>query len=572
MDSSTSATSHTRRKSVNDMTNKENPTNVHEDITTICFGSLCLNSNSNVSTDAASSPSPPVPDSSEKLQETQAVNEARKGLSSNFDNLRAIQEFFPGGTKWLLSGSVPRKNIWACHSLYNREQNPAKNRITGQGNSVTSLNYAHVNYVQDNSYGSLGDQTRFNLFHENSPLYRSPNQFGGLCNMGDNGLNGTGNFRPVTENQFSGNIGSGYNNRMGGYKAISPYFQDQSIWGHGSLVESSLPGFDFFAMAMNREGSEQLKRILRQGNSWYTQETFKAVFPHIFQLMNDSNGHVIFDTLVDKCESCQLCAIVMKFQWETDLFLDSTFNDIASRSIQRLIKKLKKTGLESIITAMLSRRCLELMTHKTASHVIQHSFTYLGDEANEVLYDHILSYFLLLATDRVGCITVNACIDSITGPRRAALLKLVADNASYLSNDPSGNYVLQRVLGLKVDPVTQQICYSLRGQYVELAQRKSGSHVVEKCLESSELGLSLVIKEIFNNDKTLRLLARDQFGNYVIQTALRIAKLHARHLYESMVEALKPHYANLMNKPRGRYVSNLIKADLEVQQSAKSDQ
>nr|XP_027103012.1 pumilio homolog 18-like [Coffea arabica] len=538
MESSTSAMSQTRCRSVNNMTNKENPTNVDEDIATICFGSLCLSRNSNASTDAASSPSPPVPDSSGKLQGTQAVNEARKGLSSNFDNLRAIQEFFPGGTEWPLSGSVPRKNIWACHSLYNREQNPAKNRINGQGNSVTSLSYAHVNYVQDNSYGSLGDQTRFNLFHENSPLYRSPNQFGGSCNMGDNGLNGTGNFRPVTENQFSGNIGSGYNNRMGGYKG-----------GFGAIEKDSSTG----------------KLLV------YTRN-IQSCFSHIFQLMNDSNGHVIFDTLVDKCESCQLCAIVMKFQWETDLFLDSTFNDIASRSIQRLIKKLKKTGLESIITAMLSRRCLELMTHKTASHVIQHSFTYLGDEANVVLYDHILSYFLLLATDRVGCITVNVCIDSITGPRRAALLKLVADNASCLSNDPSGNYVLQRVLGLKVDPLTQQICYSLRGQYVELAQRKSGSRVVEKCLESSELGLSLVIKEIFNNDKTLSLLARDQFGNYVIQTALRIAKLHARHLYESMVEALKPHYANLMNKPGGRYVSNLIKADLEGQQSAKSDQ
>jgi hypothetical protein len=88
----------------------------------------------------------------------------------------------------------------------------------------------------------------------------------------------------------------------------------------------------------------------------------------------------------------------------------------------------------------------------------------------------------------------------------------------------SRNYVLQHVLGLH-DPVcTESICFLLRGKYVLLSSQKGGSHVVEKCLNSP--WMDYAIQDFINCDDRLWQLARDRYGNYVIQTALKATKVH----------------------------------------------
>lgn len=87
----------------------------------------------------------------------------------------------------------------------------------------------------------------------------------------------------------------------------------------------------------------------------------------------------------------------------------------------------------------------------------------------------------------------------------------------------SRNYVLQHVLGLH-DPVcTASICFLLRGSYVLLSSQKGGSHVVEKCLNSPWMDYAIL--DFLKCDRLLQL-ARDRYGNYVIQTALKATKVY----------------------------------------------
>lgn len=58
--------------------------------------------------------------------------------------------------------------------------------------------------------------------------------------------------------------------------------------------------------------------------------------------------------------------------------------------------------------------------------------------------------------------------------------------------------------------------------------QKAGSHVVEKCLLSSER--DCIIRELVNSDK-LDQLARDQYGNYVIQRAIKSSKVMFLHFF-----------------------------------------
>lgn len=87
-------------------------------------------------------------------------------------------------------------------------------------------------------------------------------------------------------------------------------------------------------------------------------------------------------------------------------------------------------------------------------------------------------------------------------------------------------FVVQQVLMFKNNEATRKICDRIKMQYIYLAQRKDGSHVVEKCIRASEYGMKSVVESLLSSEMALLQLACHQLGNYVIQTALKTAKVN----------------------------------------------
>ncbi|KAK2996531.1 hypothetical protein RJ639_024884 [Escallonia herrerae] len=198
-------------------------------------------------------------------------------------------------------------------------------------------------------------------------------------------------------------------------------------------------------------------------------------------------------------------------------------------------------------------------------HVIKHCLHLLGDQPNEVLYDQAITECWKLATDKIGCLSLKDCIDCVTEPQRKDLLQKIKDNAVFLSKDPIGNYVVQHVLKLENRMLTEQICYKLWGHYTDLSFKKGGSRIVQKCISSSNIGMTTAVDEFLDNGKTLRQLACDQCGMYVIQTALKATKIKDRELYERLVTTLLQH-SGLKHHKNGkkRSVSKLEKIFTDV--------
>lgn len=86
------------------------------------------------------------------------------------------------------------------------------------------------------------------------------------------------------------------------------------------------------------------------------------------------------------------------------------------------------------------------------------------------------------------------------------------------------NFVVQHVLELSNPMLTQKICSMLRGKYVELSLLRYGSHVVEKCLKSPGMA-HYAVEDFLKSSSQLFHLARHKYGNYVIQTALKVTKV-----------------------------------------------
>lgn len=177
------------------------------------------------------------------------------------------------------------------------------------------------------------------------------------------------------------------------------------------------------------------------------------------------------------------------------------------------------------ITKIFSTQFWAIMTDDTATSVMQTCFDCFH-QPNKVLYEQAILYCQELAKDKVGCISLNELIEKISGEERQRLLKAIAACSVELSFHEYGNYVVQSLLALKKEPqVSSSVVLGLRGRIVELSQQRGGSHVVEKCMMASDLGLVYVVKEIIITPRASLQLAQDLYGNYVIQKGLKETKV-----------------------------------------------
>lgn len=132
------------------------------------------------------------------------------------------------------------------------------------------------------------------------------------------------------------------------------------------------------------------------------------------------------------------------------------------------------------------------------------------------------------------------------------MLYNITSRALDLSEHQYGNYVIQYILELNITWVTDEILKKLEGHYGYLSMQKCSSNVVEKCLkEVQEPKRVKIIHEIINDPKLLHILL-DQYGNYVIQTALRVCEDAA--VRAALIAAIRPHAAALRNNMFGKRV------------------
>lgn len=151
---------------------------------------------------------------------------------------------------------------------------------------------------------------------------------------------------------------------------------------------------------------------------------------------------------------------------------------------------------------------------------------------------------------------------------RDRLVDAVREHTLELVQDAFGNYVAQHLIinkpaGLaaagKTAPVTL-IIDAMKGSMFELSLHKFSSNVLEKCLQnSSDKDRNKIINEILNPPNQLpseavRVLLFHQYGNYVFQQSLEIAK---DPQFSLLVEHAKPHIQSIIRMAYSEAPGNL---------------
>ncbi|KAL0296480.1 UNVERIFIED_CONTAM: putative pumilio19 [Sesamum radiatum] len=207
-------------------------------------------------------------------------------------------------------------------------------------------------------------------------------------------------------------------------------------------------------------------------------------------------------------------------------------------SIVKLIRKVKKSSPHAMaMTRVLSNRFMDIMTHPTA----RMSFC----NAYSTFQPSLMRCFMKKQYAFPGFGHTRSGMQIIERVHRR-----------------HRNYVVQNVLGLKEGDITSKITDCLENEFIRLAVRKEGSLVVEKCMEASNNGIIRVAAEIVNRPGAAFRLARNQFGNYVIQTALKKTKERGfSSFYDAIVRRLEPRRRALRRTAGGKNVLSIMEAD-----------
>ncbi|KAM3328110.1 hypothetical protein P3S68_033572 [Capsicum galapagoense] len=449
------------------------------------------------------------------------------GYFCNDSNFSLAQSLWP---------STNSSNIWAYdnynpHNGISSTKSSQKSILDSADISKSTTNYE---YGSSSTYNSMNQS----IFGQKSSHNTSNNSCIGVQECADH------NELPL-----------GYNNWT--HEGHSMCFNDLLNQSVAALCYSYLPnpGFDVVKLAKNPKSSRILEKLLELNNYHYIQRILNDVLDSFFEVMIDDSGHSFFLKLVEFCNDAQMEQILCTFHLRVDLFAQTAFMRHGSKAIQMLIKSLKKKPLAKYCSEIVSVKLVELMTHRTGRYVVEQCFHVLNEKQNKVLFRRVISCFKELATSESGCASLNVCINCITNPLKKELLEKIASQSGYFANDPWGNYVVQHVLELGDEEISRKIFSQLEKQYLSLAFKRGGSHVVERCIQSGKSGMISVVDVLLSDAKTLVQLAKDPFGNYVIQKALQSTKEYREETrHQALARVLMARSSVLVNNNPGKHV------------------
>jgi len=226
-----------------------------------------------------------------------------------------------------------------------------------------------------------------------------------------------------------------------------------------------------------------------------------------------------------------------------------------TRAVQKLIECLNTPAEIQLVINGLKSSVVTLIKDLNGNHVIQRCLNHLAPEYNQFIYDAVAGHCVEVATHRHGCCVLQRCIDHAIEKQKLQLVTEIAANALPLVKDPYGNYVVQYVLDLPYPGLISTLISKFEGHLAELSTQKFSSNVVEKCLIVGQPMTRLWMIMELTESEQLHNLIQDPFGNYVIQTAMKVAD-PAQHC--KLMEQIKPYLPALRNTPYGKRIQNKV--------------
>ncbi|KAK4781972.1 hypothetical protein SAY86_016074 [Trapa natans] len=282
---------------------------------------------------------------------------------------------------------------------------------------------------------------------------------------------------------------------------------------------------DLYLTATNATTSEVLCcRIRRMGRAQIGQ-LFLEFKENIEEMMNHPIASSVSAILIEVFSVSQIDQILRKLCSRGSTLCRLCLNHHGSKVVRKLMERVRETDQKTTLTRVLKTHLLQLVRNDEGRCVVNFCLTNFSDDENKFLLEEIGRKCHIIGKDKKGYELLTRIITSYQGRNNETyLLGEAVGHSMDLASDEYGNFVVQAMLNLENMDIKQGIFDRLVGHFNRLSRNKFGSHVTETCLrQAPRMGqLGRIVGELLHHEPFSSLFL-DNYGNYVMQTALRVS-------------------------------------------------
>ena len=287
--------------------------------------------------------------------------------------------------------------------------------------------------------------------------------------------------------------------------------------------------------------NQQTSRILQ----YYLDETPKDVIHLIFNEFSNQVDSLLLDPYAN-----YFCLKIFYFLNLNDrlFFLKKispildilSVNKISTYPIQCIIEKVITDEEKNIIVNSLKKYLMKLSFDVYGAHVIEKlliNFNYENHLQN--ILNFITENFMILSNNSNGLCIIKKIIiieNKYKGERFNKIKLILIKKALELIQNPYGNYALQTAIDNWNLEDIKNIYPNFYGKCIVFSIQKFSSNVIEKCIQKSQEFTLNFIHEVCSNENSISILLKNNYGNYVIQTTLKVCDKYNKSILISLIQ------------------------------------
>lgn len=280
-------------------------------------------------------------------------------------------------------------------------------------------------------------------------------------------------------------------------------------------------------LSRTKNGSKRTQQLIAKSRPEEIQEVIDCLKPHIGDLMCDTYGNYMCQTLFQSCSSQQRLSLLEAMK---EQLISIATDPKGTHSLQNLVSLTSLPEEETIYHRSFSGNIMYLSTHQHASHVVQKMLVTL--QKKHFVIREIVRHAKQLAQDKLGLCVIKKCVQD---PQVFAELQ---SDPLILMQDPYGNYAMQLMVETWMEECSLSLMSVLKGRCAQLCIQKYASNVMEKCMIEEKLR-RFIIEELISEDK-VPLLLNCPYGCYVLRTAALHAETDLKKKLKNVIGSVLP--------------------------------
>ena len=284
------------------------------------------------------------------------------------------------------------------------------------------------------------------------------------------------------------------------------------------------------------------KKILE--NPKIVELIYPKIKDKIIELSNDQFGNYFIQKVIEYLKLEELEEIL--YNKISNQFRLLSLNQHGTRVIQKIFEKIiNNDNLLNYYTLLLNPNLKDFIIDPNASHIIIKYVSLVKSPKNDFIIKFLCDNIFELATKKHSCFALQKCIEYSNHNQKKLLLNTIANQSFGLFTDQFGNYVVQYVINIKDFDVNKIIALNLLYDIPKFSSQKFSSNVIEKCLDCCDENTKNLIIEKFCEEKLIKSLLFDMYGNYVLQKVMILSKEPFKSKFFNIVAPLMDNLTNL---------------------------